>query len=162
MVMSKHRKILVAFDGSSSALFALEEAADLARRLGLELHALWIKKPLSDWSFFVDCSDEIRESVWAKERAEREEQHRIVQERLRACSTSCGVPIVSEVRSSFQRVKTILCVAAAGAYDLIVLGSAERQRLRHRLFGNTADWVNHRARCDVLIVRKPTFLSNDA
>lgn len=150
------RKVLVAFDGSSSAVRALEEAVGLAQRLGLELHALWVKRPLTSAEMFVDCGDATRDKAWAKERAELETQHRTVQEHLRAFSTSSGVPIFEEVRSSFQPVKTILNEADAGAYVLIVLGSAERPRLRHRLFGSTADWVTHRARCDVLVVRERT------
>ena len=148
-----HRKVLVAFDASASALPALDEATTLAGNLGLELHALWVEPPLTSAEMFVDCGDAVRDRVWVKERAAREQQHRMVREHLLTLSESSGVPIVSVVRSNDQTVKTILRVAAEGAYSLIVLGSAQRPRLRYRLFGNTADWVAHRARCDVLVVR---------
>lgn len=148
------RKVLVAFDGSAEAIRALEQAVDLSKRLGLELHALWIEEPLTPAAMFVDCGDAVREKVWAKQRAQRQAQHRTLQENLRDISVSQSVPVSLKVCRSFQPVNSILKIANAGAFALIVLGSAERPRLRHRLFGNTADWVNHRARCDVLIVRE--------
>lgn len=160
-ILPTQRKVLLAFDGSASAVHALQEAVKLSKQLGLELHALWIEEPLTPAAMFVDSGDATREKVWAKQRAERAAQYRLIQEHLHRCSAAYGVPIYSEVRTSFQPVKSILREAAAGAFALIVLGSAERPRLRYRLFGSTADWVNHRARCDVLVARRSAHFEEE-
>lgn len=140
------RKLLVGSDESEGSKIAIAHAAILAKRLGAELSALWVRDSLPH---FPETVDEI-----AEEEESALKFFRKIEQQLRSTSAEHEVPIVPALRKG-NPASEIVAFAREGFFDLIVLGQRGHSRLWGQLLGHTADRVSEQAPCSVLIVRSP-------
>jgi nucleotide-binding universal stress UspA family protein len=118
------RRILVAIDGSEASDRAFDRALELAELAHAQLTAL--------------ATDDSAANGAAATRA-------------RAHAERAGVDFTIDVRPGHE-AEAISQVAAAGAYDLVVLGHHDHL-MRDHLLRSTADRVVDHAPCPVMIVR---------
>ena len=139
-----YKKILAAADSSEGSNIALVHAVILAKKLGAELTALWVRGSLPHYPETVDEIEEEEETAQAF--------FLEIKEHLKSLSATYGIAIRAELRKGHPAQQVVEC-AREGAFNLIVLGSRGHSRLWGQLLGHTADRVNEYAPCSVLIVR---------
>jgi nucleotide-binding universal stress UspA family protein len=139
-----YRKLLVACDGSEGSQIAVLHTSILAKKLGAELSALWVRGSLPHYPETIDEIDVEEESA--------HEFFENIKAQLQSVGAGQGVTIRPEMRTGHP-AQQILEFARAHDTDLIVLGSRGHSRLWGELIGHTADRVNEHAPCSVLIVR---------
>jgi nucleotide-binding universal stress UspA family protein len=139
-----YKNILVGYDGSEGARKSLEQALRLAKELGSNLYALWVRGSLPH---YPETVDEVEEE---KEAAEKFLQ-RITRD-LMNYSKQYSVEIKAESKSGHP-AKTIVDLAKELDIDLIVLGHRGHSGLWGGFLGHTTDKVSENAHCSVLIVR---------
>ena len=140
-----YKKILVAYDGSDGSKLAAHHAMQLAKELGAELWALWVRGSLPH---YPETVDEVEE-----EKAAADTYLQRLTRELMTLSNEHGVEIHADSRSGHP-AKTILSFAEEGKFDLVVLGNRGHSELWGRFLGHTADKISENAHCSVLIVRK--------
>jgi nucleotide-binding universal stress UspA family protein len=139
-----YKKIVVGYDGSDGSKAALIQALRLAKELGAEVTALWIRGKLPHYPETIDEVNEEVEAADAFFSKLKEEVAAISQEQL--------VPV--EVQSQLgHQVKGILDYSKRMKCDLIVLGHRGHSGIWGNLLGHTAQKVSENAHCSVLIVR---------
>jgi len=139
------KKIMIALDGSPEALTALESAQSLADAFGAEIHLVSVEVPHFphglEWKLtqaaYLDKKDkELRDylSHWSEKLAQGG----------RLVSTKVLPPgsIVAHLLDEVENYRA----------DLLVLSSHGRSGISRLLFGSTAEELNRRAICAVLVV----------
>jgi nucleotide-binding universal stress UspA family protein len=139
-------KILCAVDFSQSSRVALEDAADLAKRLGAELTLIHVRElplpmdeaALSERDLAVADAREIQGKLetWRAEAARLAERPVEV--------------ILVHGASGLEIVET----ARRGDYDVVVTGSHSRKGIRRVLLGSVAERIVREAPCTVLVARE--------
>ncbi len=138
-------RILCAIDFSESAHHALEDAAELARRLGAELTLVHVweaphsvaARAVVAWP--VPAGDDAAE-IAARLAAWKQDAERIAGGAVET-TLAHGSPGAA-----------IAHVADAGRFDLVVVGS-QRRGVARALLGSVAEHVVRHAPCPVLVVR---------
>ncbi len=141
--MQSYEKILVAVDFSDISDHLMQRAVDLARRLGAGLtvmHAVDYAWP-SDTDLILPPVDEVESQLRSS-----------AQERLKQLIEAHNAGDATVVVTVGRPVAEILDTAEQQGADLIVIGTHGHSALGG-LLGSTADKVNHRAGCDVLVVK---------
>jgi len=136
-------RILVAIDGSEASDRAFAKALELAELTRASLTALAIEGPLPAYAATIGEVEEVKREkdlFFNALAVNAEEQGR-----------QAGVDVEVEVRPG-HAAEVISEFAAAGGYDLVVLGH-RGHFLRDHLLGSTADRVAEHAPCPVMIVR---------
>ena len=136
-------RILVAIDGSECSGRALAKAVELAQVTHAELTALAIEGPLPAYAATIAEVEEVKR--------EKDLFFNALARDARREAEQAGVEMGVEVRPG-HAATVISEVAAAGGYDLVVLGH-RGHFLRDHLLGSTADRVAEHAPCPVMIVR---------
>ncbi len=136
-------KILVAIDGSEPSDHAFAKALELARLTRASLTALAIEGPLPAYAATIGEVEEVKR--------EKDLYFNALAARARTDAERAGVELAVEVRAG-HAAELISDAAAAGGYDLVVLGH-RGHFLRDHLLGSTADRVAEHAPCPVMIVR---------
>jgi len=136
-------RILVAIDGSEASSRAFTKAVELAVLAHARLTALAIEGPLPAYAATIGEVDEVKR--------EKDLFFGALAERAREEAQDAGLELEVDVRPG-HAAEVISDVAAAGRYDLVVLGH-RGHFLRGHLLGSTADRVAERAPCPVMIVR---------
>jgi nucleotide-binding universal stress UspA family protein len=136
-------KILVAVDGSECSERALAKALELAALTGAQVTALAIEGPLPAYAATIGEVEEVQR--------EKDAFFAGLVQRVRGQAAQAGVELDVEVTPG-HAAEVISDFAAAGAYDLVVLGR-RGHFLRDHLLGSTADRVVEHAPCPVMIVR---------
>lgn len=137
------RRILVAFDRSSHAQRALEEAVDLAGASHARLTVITVAPDPVDW--VIDGSYGAPVSRFDTERAFEHVLDSAVQ----------AIPDHQPVESILARGAAgpaIVREARLGGYDLIVMGSRGRGEVTSLLFGSVSRHVLHASPVPVLVV----------
>jgi len=136
-------RILVAIDGSEASDHAFGKALELAELTDATLTALAIEGPLPAYAATVGEVEEVKR--------EKDRFFGALAANARSRAEQAGVEIEVELRPG-HAAEVISDYAAAGGYDLIVLGH-RGHFLRDHLLGSTADRVAEHAPCPVMIVR---------
>lgn len=138
-------KILATTDFSPEALPAVEQAADLARRLSSELVLLYVVEDHLP-PILIGVSEAERRDILEEHRA-RALQKLVgyAEEHLEGFPAETAAVIGTASRE-------ILRYAEEHGHDLIVMASHGYGPLRQVLLGSTAERVLHHARCPVMIV----------
>lgn len=152
----KIERILVALDTSFPSLTALETAVNLAERLDIELHGLFIEDinllrlaqlPFARELRFPGATALAVDTPHME--AQLREQATLVRRRFRQMAES------RHLRHSFRVVRgvvaTTLLEATTGS-DLLVLGRASYSLVRSPRLGSTAQTAVQQAECAVLLV----------
>lgn len=136
-------RILVAIDGSDASDRAFVKALELARLTEAHLTALAIEGPLPAYAATVGEVEEVKR--------EKDRFFTALATRAREEAERSGIELEIELRAG-HAAEAISEFAAAGGYDLVVLGH-RGHFLRDHLLGSTADRVVEHAPCPVMIVR---------
>ena len=144
--MEEYNKILIPTDGSPGAEKAVMKGISLAKLIGAEVVALYVKDyrlyaglPASEEIIFIgEGLDEEGTKALDFTKAEAEKQ---------------GVEYKGIVVEGHPPQK-IVEVAGEEECDLIVMGTHGRTGLAHFLLGSVAEAVIHHAECPVFIVRE--------
>lgn len=145
-----YSKILLASDGSETALRAAATAAELARRFDASLTVLHVFAiPLTPVSFAGTPGAEVDPLLL--ERMAGEVQDAVARRTGRVLEDA-GVPYATRQEIGHP-AETIVRVALQEGFDLVVLGSRGLSEIRSFLLGSVSDKVSHHAPCPVLIVK---------
>jgi nucleotide-binding universal stress UspA family protein len=136
-------RILVAIDGSDASDRAFAKALELASLTEAHLTALAIEGPLPAYAATVGEVEEVKR--------EKDRFFTALATRARMEAERSGIELEIELRAG-HAAEAISEFAAAGGYDLVVLGH-RGHFLRDHLLGSTADRVVEHAPCPVMIVR---------
>ena len=137
-------KILVATDGSEQAARATRTAAELAGRLGAELHVIHVREVP------VASHPEMRGHTALYERTEQGARELLEEEEERIRASGATV-----ARSHFRMGRPdveILALAEETGAGMVVVGSRGLGGVKRALMGSVSDSVVH-AHCPVLVVR---------
>jgi nucleotide-binding universal stress UspA family protein len=143
----KHKRVLVALDGSPSSDAVLAFLLDIAGPLGLSVHllrVLEIRPPMAIEGMTTFTYDE--ETRWKDAAAYLSP----LAARLRAQ----GVEATCEVRRG-RPAAEILAAARESKVDLIAMATPGRTGLGRLLFGSVAEEVLRQAPVPVFIIRQP-------
>ncbi|HSN89857.1 MAG TPA: universal stress protein [Anaeromyxobacteraceae bacterium] len=141
------KKICCPVDFSEPSRLALDEAVDLARRLGAELLVVHVNVPLAPSATDVLVSSRAILEVEGAEEARQLEAWRVeAQERMNA-------PVKASVLAG-DAAAEIAAFAADQGVDLIVVGTHGRTGVRRLVLGSVAERVARLAPCPVLVVRR--------
>jgi nucleotide-binding universal stress UspA family protein len=148
--MSTVNHILIATDGSETALKAAAFAGDLARALGGRISVLFVQDEAlivsGAWGEGSAMSvEQVRENL------ERQAWDKEIPETVNAVG-----PLEHEARTSLEwgHPATEICrFAREQDADLVVIGSHGRSGIREALLGSVSHAVANKAPCPVTIVR---------
>ena len=139
-------KILVGYDGSEGAKAALLRTVVLAKMMGAEVQALWVRDSLPHYPETVDEVAAEKESSDAFFNKIKQQAQSLLKEQ--------AVPVRFISRAG-NPAHVIIEHAKETDVDLIAVGAAGHSGLWRHLLGHTADRVSKNAPCSVLIVREP-------
>jgi nucleotide-binding universal stress UspA family protein len=140
-----YARVVVGYDGSESSEAALEEAALWARRHGgavLLVHAVYF-----DSEEFAIPPAQLERGVERAKRLCGEARERIAAEH--------GFDAIEAIVREGEAPEVLASVAAQAGADLVAVGTFGRSGLKRLLVGSVTSEVIQRARCDVLVVKRP-------
>ena len=138
-----HSKILHGLDGSPGSLKAFEEALDLARRYGAELHTLSVEE-------VPHYAETIGEFVEEEDALNGRYKDALRTARERAAAE--GIIVHSHVIVGHE-VKTFVEFIKQRGFDLLVIGFMGHSALYDRVMGSTCQSLVRMAPCNVLVVK---------
>ncbi|HEY1763023.1 MAG TPA: universal stress protein [Acidimicrobiales bacterium] len=136
------RRLLVGFDGSSEARYALRIARSLASDLGGEVHVLTVVTPRAHAE-----TDEERLAMFEEERIRLTETLSTVQ----PVNGRDGPPI-SHVIYHDDPAEALAAFALEHGFDLVVVGTHGRDQIMHRGVGRSLEALIRSHNCPVLVV----------
>jgi len=138
-----HKRILHAHDGSEGAFKALDEAIDLAKVYGAELHTISVEEVPH---YGGTVGEVIEEQDFA--------QHRFKDaiEKARLLGQEKGIEIRSHLIVGHE-VKTIVEFIKERGFDLLVVGFMGHSAIYDRVMGSTCQSLVRLAPCSVLVVK---------
>ena len=138
-----HKRILHGLDGSAGSLKALDEALDLARASGAELHTLSVEE-------VPRYTETIGEFVEEQEAANGAFKEAL--KKAREMAGARGVAIHCHVIIGHE-VKTFVEFIQQQGFDLLVIGFMGHSALYDRVMGSTCQSLVRLAPCTVLVVK---------
>ena len=138
-----HKKILHGLDGSAGSLKALEEALDLARLYGGELHTVSVEE-------VPHYAETIGEFVEEKDAVNGKFKDAL--KKAREMAAAKGVAIHCHVIVGHE-VKTFVELIEQRGFDLLVIGFMGHSALYDRVMGSTCQSLVRLAPCTVLVVK---------
>jgi nucleotide-binding universal stress UspA family protein len=140
------KTIVVAYDGSGPAAWALERAAELAGASGARLVVTSVARPLP--------SGAAAHGLGPFDPADPPEAHEQLLQQARELLADRGFDAELEVAVG-DVAGAIIDVADRHEADLIVVGTREPGFLDRLVGGSTSQAVSRHAHCDVFIVHSP-------
>jgi len=138
-----HKKILHGLDGSEGSFKALQEALDLARVYGAELHTVSVEE-------VPHYAETIGEFVEEKDALNGKYKDALT--KARAMAEAKGIALHSHVIVGHE-VKTIIELVKQRGFELLVVGSMGHSALYDRVMGSTCQSLVRMAPCAVLVVK---------
>jgi nucleotide-binding universal stress UspA family protein len=138
-----HKKILHGLDGSRTSFKALEQAVELAKLYGAELHAVSVEE-------VPHYPGTVGEVIEAKQAANGKYGQAMRQ--AKDMAQKAGVELHCHVFTGHE-VKTIAEFAREKGFDLLVIGFMGHSALYDRVMGSTCQSLVRLAPCDVLVVK---------
>lgn len=154
--MHTDRPILIAYDGSSDARFALAEAASTLP--GRDAVVLFAREPLESVAAHLEGRPALERNDGI-ERAEGDAAERIAEEGARLAGDAGLVASPMVVSSPEPAADAIVRVADELDVGLVVIGSRGRRGMRALLLGSTSHHVLHHVRRPTLIVPSPPLVA---
>lgn len=140
-----YKSIVVGTDGSETAQRAVEEAVQLAKALGSEVHLVSAFEPLRGAR--IEGARDAAAKIWAV--GPDDEVQRVIDQaaaKVRAAGVTAETHIVTG-----DPADALLEIADKEKADLIVIGNRGMHGIS-RVLGSVPNKVSHRAHCNVLIV----------
>ncbi|MFQ3581705.1 MAG: universal stress protein [Chloracidobacterium sp.] len=144
-------KILLATDGSETALKAARAAGDLAAKVNGVITLLFVMEPFNEMAYISLPGYELGIDPEKVERFQRESAHAVL-ERTAEVIKATGAVFSSRYEIGAPPA-VIVSVAETESFDVIVIGSRGRGPLASFLLGSVCDRVVHRAHCPVLVIK---------
>lgn len=141
-----YERILLPTDGSEAGNPAVDEAIELAKDTGSELHVLFV---VETQSYAPELMDE---TVEASLQTMGEEAINTIESR--AADEDVDVDVVTEIRHGIPH-ETIIDYADETDCDVIVMGTHGRTGLDRYLLGSVTERVVRASETPVLTVRRP-------
>ena len=142
------KTIVVGTDGSDTAKVAVQQAADLAKNHGSELHLVMSASGVSETRLREErqgAPDDVQHAINPNEDIEAQ---------LKAVADSLGDDVnVKTHAKQGDPSEAIIDVAAQNNADLIVVGNKGMTGAKRFFLGAVPNKVSHHAPCSVLIVR---------
>jgi nucleotide-binding universal stress UspA family protein len=151
-------RVLVAVDGSTAALHAVETLRSLFDLSSTEICLMhvaetpWIQLgPEEDWATYSDEDKDNSEAGVLEKELVREGEEALEQARdlLRSLRLSVSTRV-----DEGNPANEILSEAERGQYDLIVVGATGSRDLKHDMLGSVSSKIAWNAPCSVLIARE--------
>jgi nucleotide-binding universal stress UspA family protein len=139
------RRFLVAFDGSSPAHAALDDAIDLAR---VTHGCLTVMAVIPETSVWLGVACDVPGTVGGLEAAYEREYRSVLDHAV--ARVPGDVPVTKLLT---RGVPAQMIVAEAADHDIVVLGSRGRGDVRSLLFGSVSHAVLHSSPVPVLVIR---------
>jgi nucleotide-binding universal stress UspA family protein len=141
--MIMHKKILHGMDGSEGSFKALEEAMQLAKLYGAELHTVFVE----EMPQYAGTIGEVME--------EQETANALCDEimtRAQNMAEAKGIELHTMAIVGHE-VKSIVELVRKGFFDLLVIGFMGRSAIYDRVMGSTCSSLVRLAPCSVLVVK---------
>jgi len=138
----KLQKILVPSDGSESSSKGLEKAIFLAELAGAEITLLTV----------ISVYPTLAAAVTHYQKYLTKQAEKSIKS-AKAQVEKKGVPFKSEIVMGGPIAAKIVDYAKKGGYDLIVIGSQGRSKIKEVILGSVSDAVVHKSKISVLVVR---------
>jgi nucleotide-binding universal stress UspA family protein len=142
--------IVVGTDGSDTAKKAVQEAADLASKVGAAINLVSAYVPVSNQRLREEARQAPDDVQWQV--TPREDVDAMLEEAEEAVINT-GVSNVKKHAREGDPADAILDVAEEEGADLIVVGNKGMSGAKRFLLGSVPNKVSHHAPCSVLIVR---------
>jgi nucleotide-binding universal stress UspA family protein len=147
------KRIVVAADGSPASTRGLEQAADLATRIGAKVFVVHVRHvPAAAGMGSAIASQQIYETL---DELESEVRHQAV--RILGGTSAAWEFVVREGSGGEEIVKVVQEVAA----DLVVVGSNRHSSLHNLILGSTAAYLTAHSPTPVLVMRSPAETSTE-
>ncbi|OYT72247.1 MAG: universal stress protein [Chloracidobacterium sp. CP2_5A] len=143
--------ILLATDGSETALKAARAAGALAAKTGGVITILFVMEPFNEMAYISLPGYELGIDPEKVERFQRESAA-VVLDRTAEVAREAGATCVTRYEIG-PPAATIVSVAETEGFDVIILGSRGRGPIASFLLGSVCDRVMHRAHCSVLVIK---------
>jgi nucleotide-binding universal stress UspA family protein len=137
----RRRRILVYYDGSAESTRALDRVVEIASAVPSDVTVVSVAEPLYPASPYTDFADPIEE-----------ERHRHLLENAARSLDAHGIA-AEVVEPTGRTADAILDTARERQMELIVVGSRQRNLVRHLLLDSLANELVAEAAADVLVVR---------
>jgi nucleotide-binding universal stress UspA family protein len=148
-------KILFATDLTEASGPALENAVELAERLGTSIVALHAIEPVQEARpWYVPLVAQEAEVFRGVSSRQKEAAQRVLADQVGKATNGKDVEVETIVRSGVPS-EVIPWLANELGVDLIVMGTHARKGLSHFMLGSIAERVVRTASCPVLTVRGP-------
>jgi nucleotide-binding universal stress UspA family protein len=144
-------KILLATDGSETALKAARAAGELASKTNGSITLLFVMEPFNEMAYISLPGYELGIDPEKVARFQRESANAVL-ERTAEVLKPFGVPFVTRYEIGTPSA-TIVSVAENEGFEVIVIGSRGRGPIASFLLGSVCDRVMHRAHCPVLVIK---------
>lgn len=137
-----YNRILVATDGSDTAVRATRHAVGLARQYGAELHAVYVIETRTGYDNAIVDPDVVRQNL----REEGEEALTAIGNQVDA-----EVSVVTSIREGIPHEELLRYIEDQGI-DLVVMGAKGKSALKTILLGSTTEALLRADRVPVLVV----------
>jgi len=142
------KNILVPYDGSKHSIRAYKIAFDMAKRYGSKITMVTcLERTGSRGRWFYD--DRIDSQLIKKQTKAAMEQ----MSKLTSTSKKSGIDVSLNVLETNSVVESLVTLAKARKFDLILLGSHGRTGFNKLVLGSVANGVIQHVRCPVLLVK---------
>ena len=139
----EYERILHGLDGSNGSFKALEQAIELAKRYGAELHTISVEE-------VPHYPGTVGEVIEAKQAANGKFGQAMQQ--AREMAKARGLDLHCHVFTGHE-VKTIVEFIKEKGFDLLVIGFMGHSALYDRVMGSTCQGLVRLAPCSVLVVK---------
>lgn len=140
-------KILVPVDGSSNSKKALESALYIAKITGAGITAVYVMENLP--TVYIE-SQKVLDDAKTKH---IQESAKLLDESRLLAEKNYGARIETVLMEGDDPAASIVELSKKGGFDIIVIGSRGRSKLKEVVLGSTSHKVLHLAKCSVLVVK---------
>ena len=140
-------KILVPVDGSADSKKALDSALYIAKITGANITAVYVVETLP--TLFIE-SQKVLDDAKTKY---IQESAKVLDECKLIAEKNNGTKIETILMEGEDPAANIVDLSKKGRFDMIVIGSRGRGKLKEMVLGSTSHKVLHLAKCSVLVVK---------
>lgn len=138
-------KILVAADGSSDSVLALQMAGRLSEKIDLELHVVYVAL-LSPWILSGTLSDSEFQTL-------KQQQQRVLDDQVETVESSGGQVTQAHFRTGQRADEEVVRLAKEIEAEMIIVGSRGRSTFEQAVVGRDSDGIVKYSPCPVLVAR---------
>jgi len=138
------RRLLVAYDGSEGANKALRAGIELAKALGVDLHAVAVEEELPRYAAMLDELEEVK--------AQKDAYFGQVNREAEALARAEGVTLHTAVVPGHE-VRAIIDYTLQHDFDTLIVGFHGHSAISERIRGSTTGSLVLNSPCTVVVVK---------